>query len=404
MKKTLTLVLIGFLSFTIFATIAPKAKATNPIPNIAYWNFDESSGTIAHDISGNDNDGTLQNGPIWVNGKYGEALRFDGVDDFLLVNDSSSLHISQAVTVEAWIYLPTGADYSGAGKIVSKAASNGGTNLDFGIWNNSCHVDFGVGTDGGVGAPIMISNEAVPRNTWTHVAGTYNGSLMAIYINGILDSTHSWTEGIDTDNGRPLTIGKGNFYPWSNEFWLNGTIDDVRIYNYARNQSQIVEDMNDPAKDTIVLTPSSGFASTTITGSGFSDNSKITITWDGTTIPSIPSAVTTDTTGNFTALISVPTQTEPGTHTINATDEDGNWATATFTVTDMTGPKGDTGEQGPTGPQGPKGENGTQGQQGPQGSPGNVQELLIIVAFPTVTSILAICLAVISLLKKRTPN
>jgi len=404
MKKILTLVLISFLSFSIFTAIAPKAKASNPIPNVAYWKFDESSGTIAYDISGNDNDGTLQNGPIWVNGKFGEALRFDGVDDFLLVNDSSSLHILQAVTVEAWIYLPTGADYSGAGKIVSKAASNGGTNLDFGIWNNSCHIDFGVGTDGGVGAPIMISNAAVPRNTWTHVTGTYNGSLMAIYINGILDSTHSWTGGIDTDNGRPLTIGKGNFYTWSNEFWLNGTIDDVRIYNYARNQPQIVEDMNGPAQPTIILTPSSGFASTTVVGSGFSENSTVTITWDGTTIPSVPSPLTTDASGSFAALISVLTQNAPSVHTVNARDETGNWATATFTVVNMTGPqglKGDTGEQGPQGLQGPKGENGTQGEQGP---PGDVQELLIVVAFPTVTSILAICVAIIALLKKRKPN
>jgi len=169
----------------------------------------------------------------------------------------------------------------------------------------------------------------------------------------------------------------------------------------------------------ITLMPSSGFASTTLAGSGFSNNSAITITWDGTTIPTIPNPLITDTTGDFTAMISVPTQTTPGDHTINATDATGTWATATFTVVNMTGtqgpqgpkgengtqglqgpqgPKGDTGEQGLIGPQGPKGENGT------QGSPGNVQELLLVVAFPTATSILAICIAVVALLKKRNTN
>jgi hypothetical protein len=105
-----------------------------------------------------------------------------------------------------------------------------------------------------------------------------------------------------------------------------------------------------------------------------------------------------DSTGNFATMISVPTQTAAGTHTVNATDDSGNWATATFTVTNMTGPKGDTGEQGP------KGENGTQGLQGPQGPPGNVQELLLVIAFPTATSIIAICIAVIALMKKRNTN
>jgi predicted secreted protein len=179
----------------------------------------------------------------------------------------------------------------------------------------------------------------------------------------------------------------------------------------------------------LTLTPAIGFASTTVTGSGFSNNSKVTITWDGTTIPSIPYTVTTDAAGNFAALISVPTQTAPGVHVVNATDEAGNWATATFTVVNMTGPqgpagpqgpkgdKGDTGAQGltgPTGPQGPKGDKGDKGDtglQGPTGSQGpkgdtgaqgpQAENQLVLIAFPTAASILALCLGVIALLRKK---
>jgi PKD repeat protein len=136
----------------------------------------------------------------------------------------------------------------------------------------------------------------------------------------------------------------------------------------------------------VALTPSTGLASTTVVGSRFSNNSKITISWDGTIIPTIPHALITDANGSFTALISVPTQTTPGAHTINATDETGNWNTATFTVADMTGP------------QGPKGDTG---QEGPQGPPGNAPDLLILVALPIIVSVLAICLATVALLKKR---
>jgi hypothetical protein len=269
--------------------------------------------------------------------------------------------------------------------------------------------------------------DPIQRNNWTFVAATYDGSLMKIYINAGLDKTYPWTGGMDTNNGRPLTIGKNNFYPWSEEFWFEGAIDEVRLYNYALSQQQIKEDMG-LGGNKISLTPSTGFAATTVVGSGFSNNSRITITWDGMPIPTVPTYVVTDATGNFTAIISVLTQTTLGAHTVNATDESGNWATATFTVVDMTGPigptgptgsqgpKGDTGAQGLTGPQGPKGdtgaqgltgsqglpgENGTRGATGPQGPAGETQNLLIMIALPTALSILAACFATIALLKKK---
>lgn len=178
---------------------------------------------------------------------------------------------------------------------------------------------------------------------------------------------------------------------------ISNYFDDVRVFSSDRVCY-------------ITPVPSTGFASTTIVGSGFSNNSRVTVTWDGTTIPTVPSPLITDTAGSFTTMISVPTQTALGTHTINASDAAGIWATATFTVVNMTGsqgPKGDAGIQGPQGlqgSQGSKGENGTQGLQGPQGPPGNVQELLLVVAFPTATSILAICVAVVALLKRRNTN
>jgi hypothetical protein len=142
----------------------------------------------------------------------------------------------------------------------------------------------------------------------------------------------------------------------------------------------------------IALTPSTGLAATTVVGSGFSNNSRIAIAWDGTIIPAIPEALTTDANGNFTALISVPTQTVPGVHTLNATDETGNWNTATFTVVDVTGPQG---------PKGETGQQGLQGTEGPKGPPINMQDLLVLVALPTVIAVLAICLAIVALLKKR---
>ena len=154
-----------------------------------------------------------------------------------------------------------------------------------------------------------------------------------------------------------------------------------------------------------ILMPSTGFACATVVGSGFSNDSKITIRWDGSVIPTVPSPLTTDANGNFTAIITVLTQTSPGPHTVNATDEEGNWATATFTVVDMTGlqgQKGDKGDKGDTGAQGLKGDKGDKGDtgdQGPQGPPGEVP--FIISGLTIAVSIIAICLATIALFRKK---
>jgi len=119
----------------------------------------------------------------------------------------------------------------------------------------------------------------------------------------------------------------------------------------------------------ITLVPDTGFASTTIVGSGFSSGSRMNITWDGELIPTLPNPLTA-TCDSFTAIISVPTQTEPGPHIVNATDEEGNSAVANFTVVDMTGPQGPQGETGPQGPQGETGPKGDTGETGPQGPTG----------------------------------
>jgi len=80
------------------------------------------------------------------------------------------------------------------------------------------------------------------------------------------------------------------------------------------------------------LVPNKGAETTTLVGSGFAPNSKISATWDDTPITTVPSPLIADGYGNFTAIISVMDQTD-GTYTVKAVDEMGNEATATFTVT-----------------------------------------------------------------------
>jgi len=144
----------------------------------------------------------------------------------------------------------------------------------------------------------------------------------------------------------------------------------------------------------LALTPDAGFAATTLVGGRFVANSPITITWNGEHIATVPSLLTTDSHGNFTAIITVLNPTEPGLYTVTATDQEGNNASATFTVIDMTGPQGLQGEQGEQGVQGPQGLQGEQGEQGAS-APTEVVWASIIIA------IIAIVIAAYVLITKK---
>ena len=129
------------------------------------------------------------------------------------------------------------------------------------------------------------------------------------------------------------------------------------------------------------LYPTSGTGAIIVSGTGFTEYYEITIEWDGTPIETVPQYVYVDDDGEFTAIIIVPAQTDPGQYDITViaggepgtpTEED----TATFTVIDLTGPRGSSGsrgpagEEGPAGPQGPAGPRGATGAQGPAGEQG----------------------------------
>jgi hypothetical protein len=163
----------------------------------------------------------------------------------------------------------------------------------------------------------------------------------------------------------------------------------------------------------LALTPDTGFAATTLVGGRFAANSQITITWNGEHIATVPSPLTTDSHGNFTAIITVLNQTEPGLYTVTATDHEENKASATFTVIDMTGPQGpqgpqgEQGEQGVQGPAGPQGEQGEQGVQGPAGPQGEQGEQgapapTEVVWASIIIAIIAIAIAAYLLITKKT--
>jgi len=213
---------------------------------MGYWSFNEGSGTIARDISGKENHGTIHGG-TWTNGKYGGALSFDGVDDYVEIPETSLLDPRTSdFTVEAWIKTSSTADWI----VISKWDGWGSGNawwLGNDWYGGSQHLRFSVY------CPSMNWAEnttaVVSDGKWHHMAGVREGGTLKLYIDGVLAGTKVACAGVDVNNNLPVRIGKfGEPGGWH----FNGTIDEVRIYKRALSPEEISQQFTfGPAKNIV---------------------------------------------------------------------------------------------------------------------------------------------------------
>jgi hypothetical protein len=229
---------VGQVPATEQSGITYLTKAIDPDPGlVGLWHFDEGSGTTANDSSGNGLNGTVT-GASYVGGVSGQALSFDG-DDYVMVPDSSLLEPSE-VTVEAWVKRlgsPGGAKY-----IVSKYLPNKyGSYSSYGLYTGSGGIRFYIGyTSSWIGSP-QASAAAVWDGKWHHVAGTFDGVNIKLYLDGVqVDGATSTIQDI-------YYFGTGNLYigAYTNSSYLafSGTIDEVRIWSSALTADQLDDRM-----------------------------------------------------------------------------------------------------------------------------------------------------------------
>ena len=236
---------------------ASATVAAGPPPGlVGAWGFDEGSGTTTADQSGNGNNGSLTNA-TWAGaaaGKFGNALSFNGTNASVSVPDSASLHLTTGMTLEAWVKPTTLSAYD---TVVFKERT--------GYYAGALYAN----TDGNrPSANVFTSADSEIRgtaqltlNTWTHLAATYDGTVLALYVNGTQTAT-LLASGQIISSTSPLKFG-GNAI-WGEYF--NGLIDEVRVYNRALTQAQIQADMNQAITNPD-STPPSAPGTLTATGS-----------------------------------------------------------------------------------------------------------------------------------------
>jgi glucose/arabinose dehydrogenase len=221
---------------TTAASFTATYDATStPLPSglVGAWNFNENTGITAADHSGNNNNGALVNNPIWVAGKYGSALSFNGSNALVNIPNSASLQLTTGMTLEAWVK-PTVVPINWA-DIIYKDNDN------YLLTASTDQARIGaVVTAGGVDQALTGAT-ALSSGLWTHVAATYDGVNLKVYANGNLENTVPLTGNI-TVSTNPVTIAGDTRFSQ----YFNGTVDEVRIYNRPLTQTEIQSDMNTP--------------------------------------------------------------------------------------------------------------------------------------------------------------
>ncbi len=222
------------------ANLSPYSSVASAVtlPRVVVaYSFDEGTGSTVTNAVGNGNNGTIS-GATWTNADvFGNALVFNGTSALVTISDSAPLHLTTGMTLEAWV---NPAVASNAWQDVIYKAND-----DYYLEATSypTGVPGGGGTFGGADM-VTFGTTALATNTWTHLALTYDGTVLQLYVNGVLVSSLSQTGSIQVSTN-PLQIG-GDI---PNGQHFQGMIDEVRVYNVALTAAQIQSDMNLPIGD-----------------------------------------------------------------------------------------------------------------------------------------------------------
>ncbi|MHC4324473.1 MAG: PA14 domain-containing protein, partial [Planctomycetota bacterium] len=202
---------------------------------VAHWTFDEGSGTTAFDSSGNSHDGTFNGDPTWAVGQFGGALQLDGSGDYLncgLIDIDTE--VTGGLTVCAWINKSSGGDMKFCSNRQGDNAAGGGFTCT--IYNDRMEMDLTNASARNLNRDT--DGPTVPADIWVHVAWVYDdvANTFNEYHDGVLadSSTENVSVGVSTQEFRigADAPGLGRY--------VNGLIDDLRIYDYALSEQELM--------------------------------------------------------------------------------------------------------------------------------------------------------------------
>jgi hypothetical protein len=216
--------LIGAATDTV--TIREKPEGL-----ILYWRCDKGIGNTVYDHSGNGNDGAIH-GSSWVNGVSGNALSFDGEDDWI---EADPLYLNEQ-TINLWINV-RGVVHTILDVLIEN--TDAGRVTDYGVYiyyhDHKLFPRYFLRRDDGEGRYIDLQEDLLDLDTWYMITGTYDGSIAKIFLDGELLYQENLTWRIRAD-GEYLGLaddGPGGNSPF------HGLVDEISIYNRALGSYEI---------------------------------------------------------------------------------------------------------------------------------------------------------------------
>jgi Concanavalin A-like lectin/glucanases superfamily len=205
-----------------------------------WWKLTDGSGTSAADSSGNGNTGALENTPTWItSGPTGGGLTLNGSNQFVSVSDAASIRLSGSWTASAWVNVTTLPTSGNRAKLIVRDDSTQNTNygLDIDNGKHCTGVSWSVYFNNSSGTNYSTCYAAtINTGTWYLVTGTWDGTTLSLYLNGafVANSTPGATPA--SDSGGDLDLG--HEYESTSDY-LNGSLDDERIYNVLLSAAQV---------------------------------------------------------------------------------------------------------------------------------------------------------------------
>ncbi len=209
----------------------PGATAA-PSGLVGWWGGDGD----ARDISGNGINGSLVGGTGLAVGRVGQGFSFDGIDDKVSIPHNANQNTGSQITIEGWVY----PDSYGHGRPIleKRSAGNvGGWDLEtvtspFGNINS---LGFYIWIGGSVQSLFTPSN-SLSVGVWQHVAATYDGTTMRVFVNGVEIASRAQSGSIDAST-EPLGIGNNVVNP--NGFVWHGGLDEISLYNRGLTAAEV---------------------------------------------------------------------------------------------------------------------------------------------------------------------
>ena len=224
---TVILFSLGLMAMGLVAVNSSSAEI-DPSSVVGIWLFDEGTGSVAMDASGNNNHGTIVNAPIWVDGRFGGALAFDGTGNCVSTGQKL-LNGRREFTVVAWVK---------PGNITSNRIGLIGQNdsPEFGFINPTT-VALWTPTAGSNNNPYPH-----PPGEWHHVAAVATREFTKVYVDGEATTV----EGRWSNHGRSdFNVNIGGCGIWDGDGnWFTGAMDEVGLFHAPLTDDDVADVMN----------------------------------------------------------------------------------------------------------------------------------------------------------------